>query len=141
VEAALIHAVEARFVAVEESELGGSGQGFEGGGEAADRVEGGFLLGHAVFDEALLDGPGAALAPVGGGHLFDHSELDAIDGSEALQVKADQGFEVLAVFLGENDAIGKEAVAHRIGRGAALSFRGVGAARAGAVGSGGEDSS
>jgi hypothetical protein len=127
VEAALVDAVEAGLVTVKKSQVGGGGEAGEGGGEAAELVGFFVLAGDAVFEEALLDGPEAAHAPVGGGHFLDHAEFDAVDGIEVLQVSGDQGVELGAGFAAHNDAVGEEAVAHGVGRGAAFTLRGFGA--------------
>jgi hypothetical protein len=124
VEASLVDAVEAGLVAMEEREVGSGGEAGEGGGEAAELVVFFVLPGEAVFEEALLDGPEAAHAPVGGGHFLDHPELDAVDGVEVLQVTGDQGVELGAGFAAHDDAIGEEAVTHRIGGRATLTLRG-----------------
>jgi hypothetical protein len=86
---------------MQEAEVGCGGQVGESGGNAADFV--------AV--EAGFDGPGAAHAPEGGGHFLDDAELDAVDGAEALDVLVEEGVEVLAGLVGQDDAPGERAVA------------------------------
>jgi hypothetical protein len=74
-DAAVEDAVEAGFVAVDEVELGGGGEGREAGGEAHVVVPGG-LLGEAGVEELGFDGPDAARAPLGEGHLLDDGGFD-----------------------------------------------------------------
>ena len=123
-EAALVDAVEAGLVAVDESEIGRGGESAEGGGEAAEVVGFFVLAGETVIEKAALDGPEAANAPVGGGHFLDHPEFDAIDGCETIEVAGDQGVELGAGFAADEDTIGEQAMAQRIRRRAALPFRG-----------------
>jgi len=52
----------------------------------------GVLVGHPGSHELGLHGPGAAHAPVRRGHFLNHGLLDAIDGSESLQVLVDEDF-------------------------------------------------
>ena len=125
VETALIDAVEAGLVAVEESEIGGGGETAEGGGKAAEVVGSFVLAGETVLEQAALDGPEAAHAPVGGGHFLDHSEFDAIHRFEAIEVAGDQGVELGAGFATHDDAIGEQSMAQRIGRRAAFPLRGL----------------
>lgn len=76
-EGALIHDVQARFVAVEEAELGSGRELAERGGHAGDLTFLGAIF-HAAFEEAVFDGPGAAQSPIGGGHFLDHAEFDIV---------------------------------------------------------------
>jgi hypothetical protein len=64
---------------MEQVELGGGGQLGEGGGEARHLVAGGLIAGGLIH-QAILDGPGATRAPIGGYHFLDHGEPDAIGG-------------------------------------------------------------
>jgi len=105
-EGALVHAVEAGFIAVDEADGLGGGEILKGGGEAADFIGAGLVI-HVVLEHAGFDGPGAAHAPVGTYHLLDEADLDAVGGLEALRVKVDEGVEAFA-FLGlEDDALGE----------------------------------
>jgi len=105
VEGALVHEMEAGFVAVHKG-LAEDVVGFgEGGGDAIEEVAGG-LSGGVVVEHAGLDGPGTADAPEGGGHLFDSGELDAIGGLEAFDQLGHEGVEGLLGFAFEDDAIG-----------------------------------
>jgi len=128
VESALVHEMEAGFVAVEEAEIGRSGHVAESGGEAANLVSGRVgLFGQGVLEDAFLDSPGAAHAPIGGCHFLDQPELDAVDGPEALQMLGEKGFETGARLVLEDDAIGEEAVAKRVEGGTAFALWGLGA--------------
>ena len=123
-ETALVDAVEAGFVAVEEGEVGGGGEAGEGGGEAAELVVGFVVLaGEAIFEQPAFDGPEAAHAPICGGHFLDHAEFDAVDGFETLEVSGDQGVELGAGFAAHDDTIGEEAMAHSVRRCAQLALR------------------
>jgi len=121
-EGALVHHVNARFVAVEESEVGRGGEFAEGGGDAGRSAGGGVGvegLGHT----GVLDAPGTADTPEGGGHILDHGALDAIDGHEALEVTGENGLETFERLAGKDDAVGEKAVLHGILRRAFLAFR------------------
>ena len=141
-ESALVHEVEAGFVAVEEGEIWRSGQIGESVGEAADLVSRrAGLFGQAVLEDAFLDSPGAAHAPISGCHFLDHAEFDAVDWPEALQMLGEKGFESGGRLVFEDDAIGEEAVAQRVEGGTAFALGGLGAFREGSVGAGSADSS
>ena len=137
-ESALITKVETGLVAMQEGELGRGGQVTESLGDAGEFVGGVELL-DAVIEKPGLDGPGAAHAPIGGGHFLDHAEFDSIAGSEALDVLGQEVFKALPGFVAENDAIGEQAVAGGVGGGAAPAFRGGGSQRFRAVGAGREN--
>jgi hypothetical protein len=92
-EGALVDHVETGFVAVEEGQVG------EGGGS---RWGDGHGLGFV--------GPGAAHAPVGDTHLFDHGEFDSVDVTEAFEMLVDEVLEALFGFAGEQDGLGEETV-------------------------------
>jgi hypothetical protein len=77
--------VEARFVTVEKSQVGSGGQAGEGSGDAFGGI-GGVVFLDTGGEEAGLDEPGSAEAPVGGGHFLDHSELHAVGGGQAVQM-------------------------------------------------------
>jgi hypothetical protein len=70
-----------------------------------------------------FDGPGAALAPAGGGHLLDHALLDFVGGAEAVGVLLEESEEMLARFVVEDETGGAEAVRDGVLRGAELSRR------------------
>ena len=117
-ERALVHEVETGFVAVEEGELGGGGLLFEGSGDAGYVVAGG-LGGEGIGKQGILNGPGAAETPIGGGHLLDHAELDAVGGIKALDVLREQFGEGFPGFTGKHDAIGEQSVTNGVERRAA----------------------
>jgi hypothetical protein len=135
---ALVHAVQAGFIAVDEADGLGRGEIFKGGGEAADFVGAGLVI-HVVLEHAGFDGPGAAHAPVGTDHLLDEAELDAIGGPEAVQVEVEEGFEAFAFLVLEDDAAGEQAMAQGVLSGTALAFGRDRAVGAGAIGAGGLD--
>ncbi len=136
----MIHQVEAGFVTMEQVQLRRGSELAVGGSEAAEVISFGFA-GHGAGEEAILDGPGATEAPVGGGHFLDHAELDAVEGAKTGAVLIDQAVEGVADLAGEDDGLGEEAVAEGIEGRLALAFGGNGATGAGAVGAGGTDSS
>jgi hypothetical protein len=121
------HAVEARLIPMQEGELGRGSEGRESGGDAGDLIAG---LGgpNALVHQAGLDSPGAAKTPERSGHFFDHAELDAIGGSEFLDVLGEQRFEVPRGFIGKDDAFGQEPVPERVGRRALFACAGLGPA-------------
>lgn len=137
---ALVHEVEAGFVAVKEGEFGRGGLPAESGGDAGDIVAR-RLVGKGFRHESVFDSPGAAETPVGGGHLFDHAELDPIDGIEAFDVLGEQFGEAIDGFTGENHAIGEEAMADGVLRRTAFAVGGLRAAGESTVGTRGENSS
>jgi len=96
---------------------------------------------EGALEEIGFDGPGAAHAPIGGGHFFDHAHLDVIEGSEAIDELVKQGLEALAGFIGENDALGGEAVAQGVAGRGGLSLRGARTAGESSVGARGTRSS
>jgi len=110
VKCSLIHHVEAGLVAVNQGEFRGRGEFAERGRDTGDIVAGRFG-GKTFLEKAVLDGPEAAQAPVGGGHFLDHAELDAIQGAEMFDVLREEILEGLAGFALEDHAIGQEAVA------------------------------
>jgi hypothetical protein len=78
-----------RFVAPEVGDIRPGGEFGEGGGDAREFGALG-LGGSGGFEEVIADGPVAADAPIGRGHLLDHAHLDVIEGAEALQVEIEQ---------------------------------------------------
>ncbi len=88
----------------------GASQTGEGVGKAGQFGARG-LRPEGFLDEAILDGPGAAHAPIGGGHLLDETELDVIDGAEALEVEAEELFERCRTFVRQEDRLRQQAVA------------------------------
>jgi hypothetical protein len=137
---ALVDVVEAGFVTMEEAQLRRGGQFGEGGGDARGLIAG-RLMAEGLFHEAILDGPGAAHAPIGRGHFFDHAELNAIGGGEPRGMLADEVVKARTRFVFEDHALGQEAVAKGVGGGAFLAIGGDGASGAGSVGAGSIDTS
>ncbi len=63
-----------------------------------------------LIEQGGFDGPGAALAPVGGAHFLDHAEFDLVGRLEAVDVLLEENQEVLARFVVQNDTLGAQAV-------------------------------
>jgi hypothetical protein len=103
---ALIHAVEASFIAVEQGEAVGIVAILEGGSQEAGSVTA-FRDVEAVVEQLGFDGPGAAHAPPGCGHFLDEAELDAVGRLEARQVFGQDGFESFGRFVLQEDAAGE----------------------------------
>ncbi|MFN7999301.1 MAG: hypothetical protein U0Q18_37130 [Bryobacteraceae bacterium] len=137
-EAALVHPVEARLVAVEQGEFGTDGEAGEGGRHAGAFVAGRLGL-DGVIEQARFHGPGAAQAPGGGDHFFDETLIHSVAGGEAGLVLGGNDIEALTGFAGEHDAFGEQAVADGVLRRARFAFRSDRAAGAGSVGAGGPD--
>ncbi|MGA3235243.1 MAG: hypothetical protein ABSG03_02985 [Bryobacteraceae bacterium] len=112
----------------------------EGGDYAVERIAVG-LAGGLGIEHAGFDGPGAALAPAGGGHFLDHAELDIAGGPEAVDVLLEEHRETRARFVVHNAIFGAQAVTDGVLRRVELS-RGCGRPFGeGAVGSGRSNSS
>ena len=125
-EGAVVHHVEACFVAMEEGQLGRGGQLAECGRDISQ--VGAFRAGgHGAFEEGVFDSPGATHAPGSGGHFLDHAAFDLIDGVESLEVLNDIGFEGFTGLAGEDHTIGEETVTDCILGRTELAFRGFGA--------------
>ena len=137
-EAALIHVVEAGFIAVKEGEGAGIGFVFEGVAEGGE-VTAGVRSAEAAVQQVGFDAPGAAHAPVGGDHFFYDAELDGIGGLEAFDVLVESllyagfGFEV------QPDELSEQAVAEGVLGGDLLAGVRDRAVGEGAVGAGGFD--
>jgi hypothetical protein len=140
-EGAAIDEVEAGFVAMDEVETAGIvGQGGEGGGEAFGLRGGGMeVVFEFLIEGGGFDGPEAAQAPDGGDHFLDQSLSGEIGGGEAAEEILVEFAESVGGLVGEEDAVGQNAVAEGIEAGAALALGGFGAAGAGAVSAGGAD--
>jgi len=122
-ERALIHIVEARFVAVEERVGGAGGEGAESGDVAVEGVAAVLVAGLGI-DHAFFHGPVAVEAPVGGGHFFDQGVFDAVSGLETFHVLLEEELKVLFAFSLEDDNVGEQAVAHGVHGGAFFAFGG-----------------
>jgi hypothetical protein len=108
---------------MEQVQLRGGSQFGEGSGDARDLVAGG-LIADGLFHQAILDGPGAADAPIGRNHFLDHGELDAIGGRETLDMLGHEVVKALAGFVFQDNALGQETVAEGVGGGAFFPLRG-----------------
>ena len=135
-EGMLIHAMHAAFIALQDFEALGVGEGGEAVGDLL-HVVGFGVGGHSLVHPALFDGPAAAEAPVRGSQFLDHAELDAVKIAEAVQVFVDEKVKMLLGFGADDDIAGEEAVAKRVHGRAGLTFGGFGAVGEGAIGAGG----
>jgi hypothetical protein len=70
---------------------------------------------------------------MGHGHFLNHAELDAIGGSETLDVLGHEVVKTLTGFAFEDGALGEETVAEGVGGGVFFPLKGDGASGAGAV--------
>jgi hypothetical protein len=77
--------VETRFITLEKGHFGCGGE-FAEGGRGAGTVRAGRVGVQLTDHHLVLQGPGAAKAPVRGAHFLDQAFLDAIGGAEAGQV-------------------------------------------------------
>ncbi len=123
VEGALVHEVEAAFIAVDEGDGGAVGETGKGIGHAVEGGCGG-LGGDLLVEEGGFDGPGAAQAPIGCGHVLDHAEFQAVGGLEAGDVVGEQSGEGLGTFVLEDHAMGQETMADGVAGGTLLALRG-----------------
>jgi hypothetical protein len=85
VESALVHAVETGLITLEKGHLGRGGE-FAEGGRGAGTVRTGRVGVQLTDNHLVLEGAGAAKAPVRGAHFLDQTFLDAIGGAEACEV-------------------------------------------------------
>jgi hypothetical protein len=118
---------------MEQVERGGGGQLGESVGDALGLVAGG-LMADGLIHQAILDGPGAAHAPIGGDHFLDHGVLDAVGGGETPEMLGQEVVKTLVGFVLEDKALGQETVAKGVGGGVFFPLRGDGASGAGSVG-------
>jgi hypothetical protein len=95
----------------------------EGVGDAPGLVAGG-LIADGLFHQAILDGPGAAHAPIGRNHFLDHGELDAIGGVETLGMLGHEVVKTLTEFVFQDKALSQETVAKGVDGGAFFPLRG-----------------
>jgi len=112
-----------------------------GGGGNAHGLVAGRLIAEGLFHQAILDGPGSAHAPMGHGHFLNHAELDAIGGSEALDILGHEVVKALTGFVFQAHALGEEIVANGVGGRARFTLWGDGASGEGRVGARSIDSS
>ncbi|MCU1262218.1 MAG: hypothetical protein JWO80_5103 [Bryobacterales bacterium] len=144
-ERAMVHAVEAGFVAVEQVELGAGGELRECRAEAGVLVDfrfcgGGHARLHGAVQEVGFDGPQAAEAAGAGGHFFDGGEFDIVGGFEFCEVLVEERGEGLLGFVFHEDAFGEEAVPEGVRGGTLFAGFGFGASGFGAVGARGDGS-
>jgi hypothetical protein len=118
---------------MEQVQLGGGGQLGEGVGDTLGLVSG-RLIADGLIHQAILDGPGAAHAPVGRHHLLDHGELDTIGRRESLDMLGHEVVKTVVGFVFQDKALGQETVAKGVGGGVFFPLGGYGASGAGSVG-------
>jgi len=133
---ALVHAVDAGLIAMDEGELGtlceggvGSGHGLTGRLVRGPR-------GGGIIDELGFDGPAAALAPDGDGEFFDEGELDGVRGLEPFDEVVEMGLEALGGLEAEDGVLGQKAVTKGVGGGTRFAWGCNGSPGAGAIGAG-----
>ena len=134
-EGALIHEVEAGFVAVDEGQGGAIGETREGVGHAVEVASRG-LSGGLFVDEAGFDGPGAAQTPMGCDHLLDHGEFQAGGRPQVVDVVGKRGSEGFRTFVFQDHTLSQQAVAASVLSGALFPLRGeraVGESSVGAI--------
>jgi hypothetical protein len=76
------------------------------------------------FQHFGFHGPGAAETPAAGGHFFDESELDVVDGGEAGDEEVEEGLEGVGGFVADEDLAGEEGVADGVTAGCGFATRG-----------------
>ena len=133
VKGALVHHVEAGFVAVEEVEAIVGGEVGVGCGHARDLTAGGLGL-HGLFEHFGLYGPSAAEAPVGGGEFLDHAVFEIVYRFEAGGEHLTEGLEVFGRLVADEDLFGEQTVAHGVVGGALFAGLGYRSGRAGSIG-------
>ena len=133
VEGALKHARLAGFVAVHEGELGAFGEGGEGVSHAVEGVVGPGAVGGGVHHGGL-DGPGAALAPLGGGQFLDEGLLELVEGAEAGFERSLELMEFTRGFILKDHGMGQQAMTKGVLAGTLLSLGRDGSPGAGSVG-------
>jgi len=140
VDAAVVDAVEALLVAVEEFEvvglLRGGGVGLGDAEEVVSAVGGLLDLG---FEGFALGHPDAAHAPGSGGHLLNEVVFDVVGGLDGRHVGGEEVLEGLLALGREDTDAGQDAMLDGIHRGMTLAFGTLGAFGFGAVGAGGFD--
>jgi hypothetical protein len=140
VEGAVVHHLEAGFVAVHEGEWVGVGGFGEAGGDAVELVA--FDLGgDLVIEGAGFEGPTAAETPGGGNHLLDQAVFDFVNGLEAGEMLLDEVVEAFAGFGFEDATFREQAVADGVARGARFAGKSDGATGLAAVGARGDEAS
>jgi hypothetical protein len=97
-EAALVDAVEAGFVAMQQRKAAGIVGILEGCGQAAGSVTG-IRVVEAFVEELRFDGPGPAHAPPSRHHLLNDAKLDAVGRLEAFEVIGEDFREALGRFI------------------------------------------
>ena len=132
-EGALIGALEAGFVAIQDAEFVGIGEASKGEFQALQLIDG-FLAADAGIEHAGFDGHGAAETPEGAGDIFHHAFFNCILGLEKFAVGIEHEIKQIAGFILDDNAARKKAMAHGSERRAALALRGFGSAREGSIG-------
>ncbi len=110
VQRALVDAVQARLVAVQQGEFRRAGIVAEGRRDAAGFFAFGLIL-DALVERGRLDGPGAAHAPECRYHLLHDAKFNPIGRNEALQVLLQQGLKCFRRLVIEHHDFRQQAVA------------------------------
>ena len=124
------------FVAIQERGIWVGREAPPGSGEVGERALA-RLVRKGFVHTLLLDGPGAAHAPIGGDHLFEKAELGGGARAELLGVLVEEELELLVGFVLQDYLPGEESVAEGVLGRARFALGGLGAAGLFAVGAGG----
>jgi len=121
VQRAMVHAVEAVLITIEEAEVVATGQVGEGTSEAIALI-GFFAFPDRVIKKARFDGPQPTTTPRGGDHFFDGTFLDFIGRPEPGKMRREELCESLLRFILKNDFFRQKAVTYGIEGRTASSF-------------------
>ena len=105
-EGALVHAMEAAVVAVDQIELGPLSEVAEGGGDAVQWVVRLSVFGGGISQESGFDGPEAALTPNAGDHFLDGAVLGSVGGFEFGKMLVEKQVEDFLRLVWQKNAFG-----------------------------------
>ena len=105
-EGALVHAMEAAVVTVNQVELGPLGKVTEPGGDAVQCVVRLGVFSGGVSQQAGFDGPEAALTPDAGDHFLDGAVLGSIGGFELGKILVEKQVENFLLLAWKKNAFG-----------------------------------
>jgi len=112
-EGALEHAMETRFVAVQERQLRRRCERAEGSGETLGFIARG-LCTQAVVEQSGFDHDAAAHAPTASDQVFDHGVFDTIARADAAKVLGQQEVEDFPGFIRKENIGGQQSMAKRV---------------------------